>query len=425
MSSHVIDAAGLGKEYILEGSNGATTLRDAAGRILNPFRRRNPQKEAELAAAREDRRFWALRDASFHVEHGEVVGFIGPNGAGKSTLLKILSRITWPTTGSVTIRGRVGSLLEVGTGFHPDLSGRDNVYLNGAILGMPRSEIRRRFDEIVTFAETERFIDVPVKRYSSGMFVRLAFAVAAHLESEVLIVDEVLAVGDTAFQKKCLGKIEEASRAGRTILFVSHNMGAVEALCNRCILIQDGRLTSQGRPREVISTYLGVDWRPIGAWKREATRPSASVEFTAVRVTNAQSQVSGDFTSQVPVRIAIDYRVRERLDRCQIAVRINNQTGTTVMTTAEGDAQGMAAVPKVPGAYHATFELPAGLLAPDRYSLQVAAHDPMVRLFEVIDDAVSFAIDAQGSLTQFEGRLGFITPVWRWTVVPQADAPSM
>jgi lipopolysaccharide transport system ATP-binding protein len=419
--SYVIEADRLGKEYILEGG-ASTTLRDAAGRLLNPFRRRNPAEEAELAAAREDRRFWALRDASFNVGHGEVVGFIGPNGAGKSTLLKILSRITWPTEGAVTVRGRVGSLLEVGTGFHPDLSGRDNVYLNGAILGMPRTEIRRRFDEIVAFAETERFIDVPVKRYSSGMFVRLAFAVAAHLESEVLIVDEVLAVGDTAFQKKCLGKIEEASRAGRTILFVSHNMGAVEALCNRCILIQDGRLTAQGAPRDVISTYLGVDWRPVGAWTREPTRPAAPVEFTAVRVTDRQDRVQGDFTSREPVRVSIDYRVRERLNRCQIAVRINNQTNVTVMTTAEADAQGVAAVPKEPGTYRAFFDLPAGLLAPDRYSLQVGAHDPMVRLFEVIDDAVSFAIGADGSLTEFEGRLGFITPVWPWTVVPSRAA---
>src|SRR5262245_52345252 len=201
--------------------------------------------------------FWALKDVSFEVKRGEVVGIIGRNGAGKSTLLKILSRIVEPTTGRAEIHGRVGSLLEVGTGFHPELTGRDNIYLNGAILGMKRVEIRRKFDEIVAFADIERFLDTPVKRYSSGMYVRLAFAVAAHLDPEVLIVDEVLAVGDGAFQKKCLGKMQDVASGGRTVLFVSHNMAAVSRLCSRGILLRQGRVVADGRIAQVVSTYLG------------------------------------------------------------------------------------------------------------------------------------------------------------------------
>src|SRR5207244_3345082 len=208
-----------------------------------------------LLPASED--FWALKDVSFEVRQGEVIGIIGRNGAGKSTLLKILSRITDPTEGRVTINGRVASLLEVGTGFHPELTGRENIYLNGAILGMTRAEIGRKFDEIVAFAEVEKFLDTPVKRYSSGMYVRLAFAVAAHLEPEILVVDEVLAVGDAEFQKKCLGKMSTVASGGRTVLFVSHNLTAIESLCHSCIALQRGRIFTRGSPTDVLDKYLG------------------------------------------------------------------------------------------------------------------------------------------------------------------------
>src|ERR1700726_4387121 len=197
--------------------------------------------------------FWALKDVSFEVKRGEVIGIIGANGAGKSTLLKILNRITEPTSGGVDIYGRVGALFEVGTGFHPELTGRENIFLNGAILGMTRAEIKKKFDEIVAFAEVERFLDTPVKRYSSGMYVRLAFAVAAHLDPEILLIDEVLAVGDAAFQKKCLGKMGEVAREGRTVLFVSHSMAAIEALCSACIMFTGGRLAGRGTPLDVLS----------------------------------------------------------------------------------------------------------------------------------------------------------------------------
>src|SRR5205814_4710068 len=215
------------------------------------------------SAGKDDSAYWAVRNASFDVNHGEVLGLVGRNGAGKSTLLKILSRITEPTEGRAVVRGRVGSLLEVGTGFHPELTGRENIYLNGAILGMQRTEIARRFDEMVAFAGVERFIDTPVKRYSSGMYLRLAFAVAAHLEPEILLVDEVLAVGDAAFQKKCLGRMSEVAREGRTVLFVSHNLPSIEKLCQRVVVIDGGKVMMAGDPVTCIAAYLGAGAEPL------------------------------------------------------------------------------------------------------------------------------------------------------------------
>jgi len=265
MPAPVISVENLSKRYLVGhhaergGNYGYTALRDVVGREL----RKAARKTADVVRGRQVvqgdavEEFWALKDVSFEVQQGEVLGIIGRNGAGKSTLLKILSRITEPTAGRVTLRGRVASLLEVGTGFHPELTGRENVYLNGAILGMSRVEIRKKFDEIVAFAEVERFLDTPVKRYSSGMYVRLAFAVAAHLEPEILVVDEVLAVGDAEFQKKCLGKMDEVSRReGRTVLFVSHNMTAIAELANRAILLDQGSVAIDGPVSEAVSAYL-------------------------------------------------------------------------------------------------------------------------------------------------------------------------
>ncbi|HEY0866261.1 MAG TPA: ABC transporter ATP-binding protein, partial [Fimbriimonas sp.] len=253
MARPIIEIEGVGKRYRIGGpAEPYLSLRDEIAKKLSPARRR---------AEAEKQDFWALKDVSFSVNQGEAVGIIGRNGAGKSTLLKILSQITPPTTGKITMRGRVGSLLEVGTGFHPELSGRENIYLNGAILGMTRREIARKFDEIVAFAEVERFLDTPVKRYSSGMYVRLAFAVAAHLEPEILIVDEVLAVGDAQFQQKCLGKMQDVSRnEGRTVLFVSHNMAAVRTLCARGVVLQQGLLTAESDIAGAISQYQGALW---------------------------------------------------------------------------------------------------------------------------------------------------------------------
>ena len=249
MSDIAIRVENLSKRYKI-GVRRDDTLRDA---IVNVFKRSNVKT---LERSNVDDTIWALRDVSFEVKRGEVVGIIGRNGAGKSTLLKILSRITEPTSGRAIINGRVGSLLEVGTGFHPELTGRENIYLNGAILGMTRAEIDRKFDEIVAFSEIEKFLETPVKRYSSGMYVRLAFAVAAHLEPEILLVDEVLAVGDAAFQKKCLGKMGDVAKEGRTVLFVSHNLIALRSLCPRAIWLERGKISDEGPSSDVVANYL-------------------------------------------------------------------------------------------------------------------------------------------------------------------------
>ena len=257
MSAPAIRVENLSKRYVISHTSGS---RDGLRNSLETaFRNPLSWLKSRRAAQRQPKdEFWALRDVSFDVAKGEVVGIIGRNGAGKSTLLKLLSRITEPTSGRISIEGRVASLLEVGTGFHPELTGRENIFLNGAILGMSRNEITRKFDEIVDFAEVERFLDTPVKRYSSGMYVRLAFAVAAHLEPEILIIDEVLAVGDAQFQKKCLGKMDEVSRGGRTVLFVSHNMAAVSQLTSRCVLINKGQVQATGATADCVSQYLEI-----------------------------------------------------------------------------------------------------------------------------------------------------------------------
>ena len=264
MSETVIAVENLSKRYLIEHTPGAqgyrryTTLRDVIGDEVRNFARKalTAARGRQPFRTREVEEFWALKNVSFEVKQGEVLGIIGRNGAGKSTLMKILSRITEPTAGRVTLGSRVASLLEVGTGFHPELTGRENIYLNGAILGMSRAEIRGKFDEIVGFAEVERFLDTPVKRYSSGMYVRLAFAVAAHLEAEILVVDEVLAVGDTEFQRKCLGKMGEVSQAGKTVLLVSHNMRSIQQLCSRAILLENGSLRVDSTTSQCINIYL-------------------------------------------------------------------------------------------------------------------------------------------------------------------------
>lgn len=261
MNSPVISVRGLGKKYRMGFTLGHDMLRDKIASSIKLFLSRlykNDNSKSEVRV-QQTNEFWALRNISFDVQLGEVLGIIGANGAGKSTLLKLLSNITEPTEGEICLKGRVSSLLEVGTGFHPELSGRENIFMNGAILGMTRAEIKKKFDEIVAFAEVERFIDTPVKRYSSGMYVRLAFAVAAHLEPEILLVDEVLAVGDAAFQKKCLGKMGDAAKEGRTVLFVSHNMGAITSLCKTGILLEHGEVVANGEIRSVVSKYLKVE----------------------------------------------------------------------------------------------------------------------------------------------------------------------
>jgi lipopolysaccharide transport system ATP-binding protein len=369
----VIRAEGLGKRYKIgheaEGEP-HPSLRDMLARgARNAWR-----KTADMARGRaivagdkvED--FWALKDVSFDVKRGEVLGIIGRNGAGKSTLLKILSRITDPTEGRVTINGRVVSLLEVGTGFHGELTGRENIFLNGTILGMTRAEVRRKFDEIVAFAEVERFLDTPVKRYSSGMYVRLAFAVAAHLEPEILIIDEVLAVGDAEFQKKCLGKIDEVSRQqGRTALFVSHNTVATQSLCRRALMIEKGRLIADGPSATVIGDYL----KPASAGGLDACWPDKTVAPGTDRLRIKRVRISaGDaarelITMQTPVQVVTDFWVLLGGVRLHLTYHLVNHNGITVLTTFGRPSE------LAPGVYRATFEIPGDLLNSGRYHVNL------------------------------------------------------
>ncbi len=305
MSDVVIKAENLSKMYRL-GALGGGTLVETAHRVMARIFRRGPQEDAGD--------LWALKDVSFEIKRGEVFGIVGRNGAGKSTLLKIISRITFPTTGRLEIDGRVGSLLEVGTGFNPELTGRENIYLNGSILGMKRPEIRRKFDEIVEFSGVAKFLDTPVKRYSSGMHTRLAFAVAAHLETDILVVDEVLAVGDAQFQKKCLGKMHEVSDSGRTILFVSHNASAVASLCTRAILVENGTITADGTPSEVLERYANreTELEHVALADRADRSGGGEARVVGLTMQNASGAASGHFLPGEPVDLKVDVRFPER-----------------------------------------------------------------------------------------------------------------
>ncbi len=363
MSQPVISVEGLGKRYVIQHEKQQDTLRDAlhqgARRLWRRFRWGTGFTEEE---------FWALRDISFEVQPGEVVGIIGRNGAGKSTLLKILSRITEPTTGTVRLRGRVASLLEVGTGFHPELSGRENIYLNGAILGMSRMEIRRKFDEIVAFAEVERFLDTPVKRYSSGMYVRLAFAVAAHLEPEILIVDEVLAVGDHAFQSKCLGKMKSvASNEGRTVLFVSHNLAATQSLCNKVISLRQGSVSFVGPTAEAIGHYL-TEGRNLSADQSPAFSgrdPAVCLNHVTYRPDPQNPTIAVNLTIRCvsPHRLGVEFL-------------LSTPAGAVVAFADAGSLDASESLDLNPGEHTFCWNIDASRLANGTYFLAVQLVDP-------------------------------------------------
>jgi lipopolysaccharide transport system ATP-binding protein len=367
--------------------------------------------------------FWGLRHVSFEVARGETLGIIGRNGAGKSTLLKILSRITEPTEGQVRLRGRVASLLEVGTGFHPELTGRENIFLNGAILGMTRAEIKRRFDEIVAFAEVEKFLDTPVKRYSSGMYVRLAFAVAAHLEPELLIVDEVLAVGDAEFQKKCLGKMESVARGqGRTVLFVSHNMDAIARLCSRCLLLRDGALHQLGDTRSVISTYLGgeggISFR-FTPGDGQAAAPDAVARLLEVFVHNRAHQAGHSYSIREPVGLTMTYEVlREDLPLVD-NFNVFNEQGA-LLFVAHNASRPQYNRARKRGIYRSTAWIPPDLLPEGLFSASAAVItiSPFQAHFHH-ERAVSFQLlepgDGSSARGNFVGPIpGVIRPLLQW-----------
>jgi len=323
MARPIIEVRNLSKVYQL-GSIGATRLKDDVERLWQSLRGK--------PVIRKKGEFWALRDVSFEMQPGEVLGIIGKNGAGKSTLLKILSRITQQTQGEIILRGRVASLLEVGTGFHPDLSGRENIFLNGAILGMTRAEIRRKLDEIIAFAEVEQFVDTPVKRYSSGMYVRLAFAVAAHLEPEILIIDEVLAVGDIAFQKKCLGKMSEVAHHGRTVLFVSHNMAAIRNLCSRALLLDHGISEINGTPDSVITHYLASTAGQLSTHISMPPGEGSGAFPTSLRLSALDGTPQSMFKIGEPWKIQLEFELTRDLPYVIAAVGLRNVESVALLT---------------------------------------------------------------------------------------------
>jgi lipopolysaccharide transport system ATP-binding protein len=404
----------LSKRYFVNhedhrGAGSYRTMRESLAELASaPLRGMRGHKRV----TREE--FWALKDVEFDVEPGEVLGIIGRNGAGKSTLLKVLSRITRPTRGRVVVNGRVSSLLEVGTGFHPELTGRENIYLNGSILGMRRAEIDRRFDEIVAFAEIEQFLDTPVKRYSSGMYVRLAFAIAAHLNPEVLIIDEVLAVGDTAFQRKCLGCMESFGKAGRTVLFVSHDLNAVAKLTTRSLLLERGRLTLAGKTPAVIHAYLRYSEGYASEWHRQSPPHPDRPTIVKIVARNRELQPSAIFDADQPFQIELHCRFPRPIE-AQLAFRLNSDAQVeTVFTTSLSDGRDRAArFP--PGDVCARCTIPANLLVPGRYHVLAALNNFKGPQFDMVERALAFEVTEVGSLTRYDGRLGKVAPLLEWT----------
>ncbi len=427
----VVEVHELSKLYHL-GSTGPTSLRATLESVIGRWRKPPPASAAPVVpdhrAGPEPNSFWALKDISFSVQPGSIVGVVGRNGAGKSTLLKILSRITEPTSGHATLRGRVVSLLEVGTGFHQELTGRENIFLNGAILGMKRSEIAAKFDEIVDFAEVGKFIDTPVKRYSSGMFVRLAFAVAAHLEPEILLIDEVLAVGDAGFQKKCLGKMGEvASQHGRTVFFVSHNMGAVRSLCEEAILIDAGRLTLRGKPEEVISRYLsstaaeGGDGYDV-AWTGADAPGTEEIALRRVRLTDREGVPLSIVTADRAVLVEITYEVKTRLRGMRCTMFLHTQEGEI----AFGGTDHLDQVEThEPGVYRTTATIPGRLFNRRSYHLHIGADIPGERTVLPEIDCLSFTVTGAGNQGSVfpETWPGAVCPAIEWKV--EAIEPAL
>jgi lipopolysaccharide transport system ATP-binding protein len=414
----VIRVEGLSKRYRLgTRSLELDNLREA---LMRPLRRAWRRPTADTARAGQGW-LWALRDVAFEVEQGDVVGIIGPNGAGKSTLLKILSRITDPTEGSVRVRGRLSSLLEVGTGFHPELTGRENIYLNGAVLGMRRHEINARFDEIVAFADLTRFLDTPVKHYSSGMYVRLAFAVAAHLEPEILVVDEVLAVGDLAFQRKCLGKMSEVSRQGRTVLFVSHNVPAVEHLCRSGLVLQQGRLVFRGAAREAIEHYLrmaagGVEGQSHVVDLRRAPRrtPGAPVLLQQLVLLAADGKpLEGGLGVGAPFEARIGLVLERPTVGLELVIRFDSLLGQRVLVASSTFDPAFARDERS-GPQTASCQIPSLTLVPGDYRLRLALLVAGVEIDAVEDAARLEILPADYYGTGRLPRAGVVVLAQRW-----------
>lgn len=424
MSRPIIEIQNISKQYSIGKKESYGSLRDEIMQAITaPFRRgaRAPGTGAE------DNTIWALRDVSFDVQEGEVIGIIGRNGAGKSTLLKILSRITEPTSGRIVMRGRVASLLEVGTGFHPELTGRENIYLNGALLGMSKQEIKARFDEIVAFSEIEKFLDTPVKRYSSGMYVRLAFAVAAHLEPEILIVDEVLAVGDVRFQRKCMDRMGDVSKEGRTVLFVSHSMPAITRICQRALLLSEGGVLKDGPAHQVVSAYFHSDMgsTAIREWPDLSKAPGDDVvKLRKVCVLTDEGKVSDAIDIRHPVTLEMRYDVLKPGVMLTPVFRLSNQEGIVLFTAIDIDPYWRKR-PRPIGCYTTTVQIPGNLLSEGRLSVLagISTISPTVKRFSE-KDVVSFQIvdsmNRDSARGDWGGEIpGVIRPMLNWVTIKE------
>ncbi|MDK3159969.1 polysaccharide ABC transporter ATP-binding protein [Kamptonema cortianum] len=411
MSDTVIKVENLGKKYLIghQAAKGPqhNALRDVWMEQVRSLIRKTGDMfhGRQIIQGDEVEEFWALKDLNFEIKRGEMWGVIGRNGAGKSTLLKILSRITEPTEGRIHIKGRVASLLEVGTGFHPELTGRENIFLNGAILGMTRGEIRKKFDEIVDFAGVEKFLDTPVKRYSSGMYVRLAFAVAAHLEPEILVVDEVLAVGDAQFQKKCLGKMQDVStKEGRTVLFVSHNMGAVLSLCTRALSLSNGRIMQLGGTEEVVRNYLssGNKFGNSGVFERSSDE-CKQVEILAVRVLDNIGQATGSIGHDSDWIIEVDYKISKDPGGLCLSIRLTDQLDVriaTLETAIRRDCQSVLGESQ-----RIRFKIAGSQVVPRTLTLLLVLHIPNVAVYDQLELPSFVELFDEGSdFIQYHGK---------------------
>jgi len=431
MSDVVIRAEGLGKRYLIGHETereSYVALRDVIARTARNFARSagNMVRGRQLVAGNEIEEFWALKDVDFEIRRGEVVGIIGRNGAGKSTLLKILSRITEPTTGRVEILGRVASLLEVGTGFHAELTGRENIFLNGAILGMSRAEIKRKFDEIVAFAEVEKFLDTPVKRYSSGMYVRLAFAVAAHLEPEILIVDEVLAVGDAEFQKKCLGKMKDVAGGGRTVLFVSHSQPAIRSLCSRGLLLSSGAVVYAGRVDDLFRQYNStVQAQSRISWRADEGPGNEEVRLHALEV--RQEGESNVFDSSLPTRIVMEVDCAVVPEGLNIGFELSYDNGSTILWSHHTDDSEDRWPDITLGRNRLECVLPPSWLNAGRYFVAPKLSVHNMRWIANSPPQVSFDVVLGHSLSPYwtslsDGRRqGPLAPILSWQNIPPQD----
>jgi len=431
MSDTIIRVENLGKRYSLKHQQEGRqykalrdVIADGAKSFVRPL-----MGEGTNASNPGHEDFWALRDVNFEIKQGDRVGIIGRNGAGKSTLLKILSRIVEPTEGRISIKGRVASLLEVGTGFHPELTGRENIYLNGAILGMGKAEIKRKFDEIVDFAEVEKFLDTPVKRYSSGMYVRLAFAVAAHLEPEILIVDEVLAVGDAQFQKKCLGKMEDVGKEGRTVLFVSHNMGAITQLCNKGIYLNRGHITGRGEIDDVVVQYVSSASSDGGCVEFEQNHRGREIFCKRLFISNSPGErANAEIDVRFPSYINIIYSVERPISNVELSVKISASDGRAILTSSQSDSAPSKVRHRASGNYSASVKIPEMFLMPGSYLITISFHEPMVRVIEEHVDILGFTVLESGTKFAKYGnhqKIGMILKDLEWSEAEPLDLNSI